>query len=80
MHETMALYMPEQNGIAKCTIATCLEMVRCMLHSSKMDLWYWGKALMHAVHICNLSPTVSIPDIVPHKAWTGVTTHQGQLT
>ena len=71
VHETTTPYTPEQNGIAERAIATCLEMVRCMLHSSKMDLRYWGEALMYAVHIRNLSPTSSIPDAVPHEAWTG---------
>ena len=71
VHETTTLYMPEQNGIAECTIATCFEMVRCMLHSSKMDSQYWGEALMYTVHIRNLSPMSALPNVVPYEAWTG---------
>ena len=71
VHETTTPYTPEQNGIAEHTIATCFEMVRCMLHSSKMDSQYWGEALMYTVHIRNLSPMSALPSIVPYEAWTG---------
>ena len=70
-HETSMPYGPEQNGIVERFIATCFEMVRCMLHVSSMDLRYWGEVLMYAIHIRNLSPTTAIPDVVPYKAWTG---------
>jgi transposase InsO family protein len=38
LHETTIPYTPEQNGVAKRTIKTHFEMVRCMLHSAEMDL------------------------------------------
>ena len=42
-----------------------------MLHSAKMDLWYWGEAFMYAVHIHNVSPTSALQDTVPIHAWSG---------
>src|ERR1700742_1727402 len=71
IHQTTAPYSPEQNGLAERTITVYFEMVRCMLHSSGMDLRYWGEAFMYAVHIRNLSPTRRLPDRVPIHAWTG---------
>ena len=71
IHETTNPYTPEQNGIAERGIATHVEMVRCMLHSAKMDLRYWGEALMYAIHIRNLSPTTALHGMVPFEAWTG---------
>jgi len=56
LHEMTVPYAPEQNRIAKRSIKTYFKMVRCMLHSAKMDLRYWGVAFMYVVHICNLSP------------------------
>src|ERR1700731_3642371 len=71
LHETTAPYTPEQNGIAEWAIMTYFEMVRCMLHTSGMDLRYWGEALMYTIHIWNLSPTSAIPGKVPYEVWTG---------
>jgi hypothetical protein len=70
-HETTAPHTPEQNGIAERRIKTCVEMVRCMLHSAGMDLRYWGEAFMYAMHIRNLSPTSAVHGLVPYEAWTG---------
>ena len=71
MHETTVPYGPEQNGIAEQFIAAYFEMVRCMLHSLRMDLHYWGEAFMYSVHIRNLSPTSLLSGVVPYQAWTG---------
>ena len=71
LHETTVPYWPEQNGIAERAIAVFFEMVRCMLHSTEMDLCYWGEAFMYAVHIRSLSPTSALNDIVPFHAWYG---------
>jgi len=71
LHETIVPYAPEQNGIAERSIKTYFEMVRCMLHSAKMDLWYWGEAFMYAVHIRNLLPTSALRDTIQIHAWSG---------
>jgi hypothetical protein len=71
LHETTIPYTPKQNGIVKQAIATYFEMVRCMLHSAKMDLRYWGEAFLYAIHVHNLSPTSAIQDRIPVHVWTG---------
>ena len=38
--ETTVPYTPEQTGIAERAIVVFFEMVRCVLHASKMDLRY----------------------------------------
>jgi hypothetical protein len=71
LHETTVPYTPEQNSVVERAIATYFEMVRCMLHSARMDLRYWGEALLYAIHVRNLSPTSTIQDRVPAHVWTG---------
>jgi transposase InsO family protein len=66
--ETTVPYTPEQNGIAECAIAVFFQMVRCMLHSAKMDLRYWGEAFLYAVHIRSYTITSAI-EVVPFEAW-----------
>ena len=70
IHQTAVPYGQEQNGLAEQTIAVYFEMVRCMLHSSGMDLRYWGEAFRYTVHIWNLSPTRGLDQKVPYHAWT----------
>ena len=69
--ETRVPYTPEQNGIAERAITVFFEMVRCMLHASKMDLRYWGEAFLYAVHIRSLTHTSALNNIVPAHAWSG---------
>lgn len=71
IHETTNPYTPQQNGIAECVIAVLFEMVRCMLHTSNMDLRYWGEAFMYAVHIHSMTLTSGLEGNVPYEAWTG---------
>ena len=40
IYKTTVSYIPEQNAIVKRAIAVAFEMVRCMLHSARMDLHY----------------------------------------
>ena len=42
-----------------------------MLHSAKMDLRYWGKAFLCAIHIQSCSYTMALDGMVPFKAWSG---------
>jgi transposase InsO family protein len=71
IHETTVPYTPEQNGIAERAIAVLFEMIRSMLHTTNLDLRYWGEAFMYAVHIRSLMLTSSLKEKVPYEAWTG---------
>ena len=70
IHETTVPYLPEQNGITERAIAVFFKMVRCMLWSVGVDLRYWGKAFMYAIHIRSLTLTSGLKEIVPYEAWT----------
>jgi transposase InsO family protein len=62
LHEMTVPYRPEQNSIVERAIATYFEMARCMPHSAKMDLWYWGEAFLYAVmfHKCLTPKSVTL--------------------
>ncbi len=70
IQQTTVPYTPEQNRIAERAIAIYFEMVRCMLHSARMDLQYWGEAFLYAVHIRNVSYTSALNGMVPEHAWS----------
>jgi len=70
IHETTVPYLPEQNGITERAIAVFFKMVHCMLWSVGVDLRYWGKAFMYAIHIRSLTLTSGLKEIVPYEAWT----------
>jgi transposase InsO family protein len=79
VHQTTVPYTPEQNGIAERAIAVYFDMVRCMLHSGKMDLRYWGEAFMYSIHVRNLWPTSGLKDKVPLEGWTNRKASVGHL-
>ena len=55
----------------KFVTAVFFKMVCYMLWSADIDLRYWGKAFMYAVHIRNLTLTSGLKKIVLYEAWTG---------
>ena len=69
MHETTNPYCPQQNSIAERAIAIFLEIMRCMLHRANMDLYYWGKAFMHAVYVQSLTLTSALQGKIPYTEW-----------
>lgn len=64
-------YHSQQNGIAECAIAVIMEMVRSMLHGTKMDLWYWGEAFMYAIYIHFVMPISTLQGKIPYTKWYG---------
>ena len=45
-------------------------MVRCILWSAGIDLRYWDKAFIYAIHIRSLILISGLKDIVLYEAWT----------
>jgi len=70
IHETTVPYTSEQNAIVERAITVAFKMVRCMLHSARMDLCYWGKAFLYAVYIQSSSLTYALSGIISLEAWT----------
>ena len=56
IHETTALYTPQQNGAAERLNRTLMERVRAMLHGSKLSVDMWAEAAVTANFIRNRSP------------------------
>jgi hypothetical protein len=77
IHQMAVPYGQEQNGLAERMITVYFEMVRCMLHSLGLDLWYWGEAFMYSIYIWNLLPTHSLEDKVLYH---GCTNHKPDVS
>lgn len=63
-------YRPQQNGFAERANRTIVEMSRCMLLSSNLPEWLWGKAVNTSVYLRNRSPTKLLSK-TPYEAWCG---------
>ena len=59
VHQTTALYTPEQNGVAERFNRTLMERVRAMLLDAKLDKELWAEAAVTANYIKNRSPSSS---------------------
>lgn len=62
---------PQHNGVAECMNKTLLDKVRSMLLDADLPELYWYGALVHAVHLHNVSPTRTLEDMTPEEAWSG---------
>ncbi|WVZ20583.1 hypothetical protein V8G54_007905, partial [Vigna mungo] len=73
VHEVIAPYTPQHNGLAERQNRTIVNMARCMLREKDVSRELWGEAVVTSVHILNRCPTKGLTDKVPHAAWTGMT-------
>ena len=58
---------PEQSGMAERLDRTLVEMASCMLSEAKMHKTYWCEAMMTAVDIRNILPSVLSPNSSPFE-------------
>ncbi|KAI5338837.1 hypothetical protein L3X38_018109 [Prunus dulcis] len=58
---------PQHNGIAERMNRTIVERIRTMLSYAKLPKSFWGKALMTAVDLINLSPSTPLNGDVLNK-------------
>src|SRR5262249_26126395 len=56
IHELIAPYSPESNGVAERKNRTLLDMVNSMICSSGLPENLWGEALLTACHVLNCVP------------------------
>ena len=54
---------PQQNGVVERRNMTLLEMVRSMISYSILPISFWEYALKTVIHILNLVPSKSVPNI-----------------
>ncbi|KAL2235740.1 UNVERIFIED_CONTAM: Retrovirus-related Pol polyprotein from transposon TNT 1-94 [Sesamum indicum] len=62
-------YTPQQNGIAERMNRTLLDKVRCLLISSGLPKTFWGKVVLTAAHLINMSPSVPLLGKTPDFMW-----------
>ncbi|GAU30667.1 hypothetical protein TSUD_31390 [Trifolium subterraneum] len=67
-----ATYTPQQNGVSERKNRTLLNMVRSMISARKVLKEFWPEAALWATYVLNSSPTLSVKDMTPEKAWSGV--------
>ena len=48
-----------------------MNMARSMMKEKHISNEYWGDVVTCSVYILNISPTKSVKDRVPEKAWSG---------
>ncbi|GAU28376.1 hypothetical protein TSUD_257040 [Trifolium subterraneum] len=67
-----AAYTPQQNGVVERTNMTLLNMVRSMIAGRKVPKVFWPETVKWATYVMNRSPTLSVKNITPEEAWSGV--------
>ena len=50
---------------------TLTKRVTAMLSNAKLPNCFWAEALIHAMHILNLSPSVPLAGDIPQRVWSG---------
>lgn len=72
IHDMIAPYTPQHNGIVERRNRTILDMARSMLKGRKLPKTFWGETVSTAAFILNKCPTKSLPNSTPKEAWSGV--------
>ena len=70
LQQSSTIHTPQQNGVAKRCNRTILDKARCILLESKLDIRYWGEAVLFAIYLKNRSPTKAILS-TPYEYWYG---------
>ena len=64
-------YAHQQNGKAKRSMQTLLNMAYTMLADSGLSQKFWADAINTAVYTRNFIPASRSPSIIPATAWSG---------
>jgi hypothetical protein len=64
-------YTPQQNGVVERRNQTVVATARALLKQRGMSTFYWGEAVMIAVHLLNRSPTKALDGKTLYEAWHG---------
>jgi hypothetical protein len=67
-----AAYTPQQNGVSERKNRTLLNIVISLLSCKNVPKRFWPEALKWATYVMNRSPTVSVKNITPEEAWSGI--------
>ncbi|WVY95082.1 hypothetical protein V8G54_034170 [Vigna mungo] len=72
IHEVIAPYTPQHNGLAERRNRTIMNMAWSLLKEKGVIRELWGEAVATSVYLLNKCPTKVLPDDVPHAKWTGM--------
>ena len=78
VHEVIAPYTPQHNGLAERRNRSLLDMTRSMLKLTKMPNTFWGEAIRTAAYILNRCPTKKLNQ-TPKEIWLGCKKSAKQL-
>ena len=70
IHQTIASYSPQQNGVAERKNRTLKEMMNALLLSSGLPQNLWGEAILSANYILNRIPHKKT-NKSPYELWKG---------
>ena len=62
---------PQHNGIVERANRSVFELARSMLHDAGMSTVFWGEAVMTAIRLLNLRPTLHEQHKTPFELWYG---------
>ncbi|GJR67136.1 zinc finger, CCHC-type containing protein [Tanacetum coccineum] len=69
IHETTALYTPQQNGKSERKNRVLKEKINSMLSYSRLSQGFWGEAMLTACYLLNRVPNKR-NRITPYELWT----------
>jgi transposase InsO family protein len=69
-HEITTPDMPQHNGMAERMNQTLLNKVQALLTDTGLPESYWYNALSYAAYLHNISPTRTLNNTTPDKAWS----------
>jgi hypothetical protein len=70
IHETIAPYSPQSNGVGERKNRTLTDLVNAMLDSLGLPESWWGEAMLTACFTLNRVPSAK-GEITPYEGWKG---------
>lgn len=70
IHQTSAVYTPQQNGRAERPNRTLMDIARAFLFDAHADPGLWGEGLMTGAHVYNMTPSITQTK-TPHERFWG---------
>lgn len=79
IHQTSCVGTPQQNGRVERKHRHLLNVPRSLLFQASMPIKFWGKGVLAAAHVINLTPTKVLNGKCPHEPLFGSVPSYGDL-